>query len=476
MIFNSVVFGIFFIIVFYLYWLFFKNNVKLRNVFLIIVSYVFYGWWDWRFLSLIVISSAVDFWVGQKIHSAGNAKKRKQLLLVSLVLNLGFLGFFKYFNFFVDSFIESFSWFGFELSAATLDIILPVGISFYTFQTLSYTLDVYYKRMQPTRDVFAFFAFVSFFPQLVAGPIERAKDLLPQFYTAKKFDYEAFRSGMFLMLWGFFKKIVIADRLAVYVDAVYADAGAVSGAPLWIAVLFFAFQLYLDFSAYSDIAIGISRTMGFQLSTNFKRPYLALSFSDFWKRWHISLSSWFRDYVYIPLGGNRVSSFRIYRNIMIVFLLSGLWHGASWNFVIWGGLNGLFILLFDKLIPEKKNALTRIYSAVLVSSSWALSLVFFRAQEFSDAIDVIVNLFDGSNQDLASFGMGMSELMFTFWLLAGLILIEIVKEAKENLYELFVSKLFVVRWFVYLLLLASIVIFGAYGVGLNDSNFIYFQF
>lgn len=476
MFFNSVVFGIFFFIVFYLYWLFFKKNVNARNVFLIIVSYVFYGWWDWRFLSLIIISSAVDFIVGHKMHFSKDAKRRKYLLILSLCLNLGILGFFKYFNFFVGSFVESFSWLGIKLDIATLDIILPVGISFYTFQTLSYTIDIYYRRMEPTPNVFAFFAFVSFFPQLVAGPIERAKDLLPQFYTPKTFDYDAFRSGLLLMLWGFLKKIVIADRLAVYVDSVYGNLDGSAGLSMWLAVLFFAFQLYLDFSAYSDIAIGIARTMGFRLSANFERPYLSLSFSDFWKRWHISLSSWFRDYLYIPLGGNRVSKIKVYRNIMLVFFLSGLWHGASWNFVIWGGLNGLFILVFDTVVPSGKNVLTRIYSAFFVTACWALSLVFFRAPSFAGAMQVFKGLFDPAGQGIASWGMSLLEVKFTLGLLVVLMAIEIMMETKDKLYETFVSKIFVVRWFVYVAMLVAILLFGAYGAGLNDSNFIYFQF
>ncbi|MDA3894485.1 MAG: MBOAT family protein [Salinivirgaceae bacterium] len=477
MIFNSVIFGIFFTLVFYIYWLFLKKNTTVRNIFLIAASYIFYGWWDWRFLSLIIISSLVDYIVGQKLHIEEYKVKRKRLLLVSLVVNLGFLGFFKYFNFFVDSFVQSFALLGLELNPTTLNIILPVGISFYTFQTLSYTLDIYYKKMEPTKDIYAFFAFVSFFPQLVAGPIERAKNLLPQFYQNKKFDYNTFRSGLLLMLWGFFKKIVVADRLAIYVDEAYGDIANTSGLPAIMAVLFFAFQLYLDFSAYSDIAIGSARTLGFNLSTNFKRPYLAFSFSDFWKRWHISLSSWFKDYVYIPLGGNRVSNAKIYTNVMIVFLLSGLWHGASWNFVIWGGLNGLFILVFDRFIIAKKTSFKRrVLSSLFISSCWALSLIFFRAQTFSDAILMFGNLFASSDLSVFNFGLAEQEFKFAVWLIIAITAIEIIIENKDDLYEFFITKHFVIRWVVYAALVAGIIMFGSYGVGLNDSNFIYFQF
>lgn len=281
MIFNSIEFGIFFPLVFIIYWLFFSNKSKPRNIFLIIVSYLFYGWWDWRFLSLIIISSVVDYALGQKIYKEDNQQKRKKLLLISLLVNLGFLGFFKYFNFFVDSFVDAFSIFGESPQFTTLNIILPVGISFYTFQTLSYTLDIYYRKLEPTKDVFAFFAFVSFFPQLVAGPIERAKNLLPQFLEKRTINYELLKSGLFLMAWGFFKKIVIANRLAIFVDGAYANIETLDGISVFVAVIFFAFQLYLDFSAYSDIAIGSARMQGFNLSTNFKRPYLSNSFSDF---------------------------------------------------------------------------------------------------------------------------------------------------------------------------------------------------
>lgn len=477
MIFNSVIFAIFFIVVFYLYWLVFRNNVRFRNIFLVIVSYAFYGWWDWRFLSLIIFSSIVDFIIGQRIYVEQNESKRKLLLRVSLMVNLGFLGFFKYFNFFVDSFIQTFSVFGITLNEVTLDIILPVGISFYTFQTLSYTIDIYYKKLEPTKDVFAFFAFVSFFPQLVAGPIERARNLLPQFFEEKKFEYSNFRSGLFLMAWGFFQKIVIADRLARYVDAAYSDVENLHGLPAFYAMLFFAFQLYLDFSAYSSIAIGCARLMGFDLSLNFRRPYLASSFSDFWKRWHITLSSWFRDYVYIPLGGNKVSNLKLYRNIFIVFLLSGLWHGASWNFVLWGGLNALYIVLFDRFFnSERSGFVQRLISSVFVSFMWAISLVLFRAQTFSDAITLYKNIFTESNKSIYNYKLVESEFLFLMAMLVLLMVVEIINERKEDLLEKFYNANTLLRWTVYLVLVLSIIFVGSYGEGLPASNFVYFQF
>lgn len=477
MFFNSIDFAIFFPTVFFLYWLIFKRNITARNIFLIIVSYIFYGWWDWRFLSLIIISSLIDFFAGSKIFKEENSVKRKGYLIISLVVNLGFLGFFKYFNFFVDSFISAFSIFGMNFEISTLKIILPVGISFYTFQTLSYTLDIYYKRLEPTKDVFSFFAFVSFFPQLVAGPIERAKHLLPQFYEKTEISYHQLRSGLLLMAWGLFKKIVIADRLGRFVDASFADINNIHGLPAIVAALFFTFQLYFDFSAYSDIAIGTARTLGFNLSLNFNRPYLASSFSNFWKRWHISLSSWFKDYVYIPLGGNRISKFATIRNTMIVFLLSGLWHGASWNFVIWGALNGIFIISLDKFINKiNKNSIGRITTSIFVTSLWAISLIFFRAQSFNDAIQMYSSLSFNNSSELLNYGLNQVEFNFTICLLIGVILFEILQERKESLLEWFYSLNFVFRWIVYLSISLSILYLGSYGLGVNDSSFIYFQF
>ncbi|MDA1009211.1 MAG: MBOAT family protein [Bacteroidetes bacterium] len=404
-------------------------------------------------------------------------QKRKWLLIVSLCVNLGFLGFFKYFNFFVDSFVNSFSFFGTAPHISTLNIILPVGISFYTFQTLSYTLDVYHKKFEPTKDIFAFFAFVSFFPQLVAGPIERANHLLPQFKENKKLDYEMLRSGLFLMAWGLFKKIVIADRLARFIDTAYLDTGDTTGLPAIIAVIFFAFQLYIDFSAYSDIAIGGARTLGFNLRQNFNHPYLSSSFSNFWKRWHISLSSWFEDYLYIPLGGSKNGKWKTKRNIMIVFLLSGLWHGASWNFVIWGALNGFFLIFLDGLIAKiNQYGKRHILASVIVSALWALSLIFFRAETFNDAISMFGNLGLSNSESIYNYGLAKSEFKFTIYLLIFFMVFEIIQERKKNLYDWFVSKPLVVRWSLYFLLASSIILLGSYGAGLNDNSFIYFQF
>ena len=344
MLFNSFTFVIFLPTVFLLYWFVFNKNLKLQNFFLLIVSYIFYGWWDWRFLSLIFISSMVDYIVGLSIYKTDDSSKRKRLLLISMFVNLGFLGFFKYYNFFADSLIDLFSNFSISLHPRTLNIILPVGISFYTFQTMSYTLDIYRKKMEPTNDIIAFFAFVSFFPQLVAGPIERAKNLLPQFMKKRKFDYETATDGLRQILWGLLKKIIIADSCAHVVDYIFANYQFYNGSVLLMGVIFFAFQIYGDFSGYSDIAIGSAKLFGFDLMRNFAYPYFSRNIAEFWRRWHISLSTWFRDYVYIPLGGSYVNKWKRIRNIIITFTVSGFWHGANWTFIFWGFLNGIYYI------------------------------------------------------------------------------------------------------------------------------------
>lgn len=480
MLFNSFDFAVFLPLVYLLYWTLFQKHIKLRNLFLLTASYVFYGFWDWRFLSLILISSLMDYILAMQIHAAKpeQKSKRKTLMVLSLVLNLGFLGFFKYYNFFVESFIATFTLFGKDFSYSPMHIILPVGISFYTFQSLSYTLDVYFKKMEPTHKLINFLAFVSFFPQLVAGPIERAKKLLPQFDEIKSFDYQAARSGLLFILFGLFKKVMIADRLAVFINQTYGNIEDAKGIAMLTGVFFFAFQLYLDFSAYSDIAIGTARLFGFKLSTNFRRPYLSSSFSGFWKRWHITLSSWFQDYIYIPLGGNRKGVNRKIVNLLVVFFLSGLWHGASWNFVIWGLINGLFLILLDPLFKLEKpsGGMKRFFAALLVFSGWTLSLIFFRAQTFGDAMLVFQNIgFDGV-QALYDFGLNSREFTFALWLIAGMMVYEVIAEKwSEALQERFYAGHYLLRWGVYLILTLSIIYLGAYGAG-NDNSFIYFQF
>ena len=302
MLFNSIDFAIFLPIVFVLYWFIANRSLKLQNILVVVSSYVFYGWWDWRFLSLIIFSTVVDYFIGTHLSKENDLFKRRLLLWTSIVVNLGFLGFFKYYNFFLDNFISAFSFFGMDVNANSLNIILPVGISFYTFQTLSYTVDVFKKKLEPNKDFMAFSAFVSFFPQLVAGPIERATNLLPQFYKKRQFAYSKAVDGMRQILWGLFKKIVIADNCAQFANEIFNNSVDYGGSTLFLGALFFTFQIYGDFSGYSDIAIGISRLFGFNLKQNFAFPYFSRDIAEFWRRWHISLSTWFRDYLYIPLG------------------------------------------------------------------------------------------------------------------------------------------------------------------------------
>lgn len=391
MIFNSATFLVFLPIVLFLYWSIKDKSIVYQNVLLLIASYIFYGWWDWRFLSLIAFSTIVDYYIGIKISEASEKQKKQFFLYISLFVNLGLLGFFKYYNFFVSSFVESLDLMGIQFDTWTLNIILPVGISFYTFQTLSYSLDIYKGKIKPTKDFISFAVFVSFFPQLVAGPIERAKHLLPQFLNKRVFSYENAMMGVTLITYGFFKKIVIADRLAIYVNSVYGDLDNANTISLILAVIFFSFQIYADFSGYSLIARGISKLLGFDLMVNFNRPYLAANIADFWRRWHISLSTWFRDYVYIPLGGNRVTTARNFYNLMVVFLVSGLWHGANWTFVIWGGLHGLFQVVYVSYQKKSKpnisaSKLSKVLSIIFVFTLVSFAWIFFRAPTFSDAI------------------------------------------------------------------------------------------
>lgn len=352
MLFNSLDFAIFLPIVFILYWFVFQKDLKRQNLLIAITSYVFYGWWDWRFLGLIFFSTIVDYLVGNMLGKTTSPDRRKVLLWISILVNLGFLGFFKYYNFFLDNFKSAFSIAGYELNANSLNIILPVGISFYTFQTLSYTIDIYKKRLEPAKDFISFTAFVSFFPQLVAGPIERATNLLPQFYQKRKFEYVQAVMGMRQILWGLFKKMVIADNCSIYANHIFENSADLSGSTLLLGAVFFTFQIYGDFSGYSDIAIGTAKLFGFNLMQNFAFPYFSRDIAEFWRRWHISLSTWFRDYLYIPLGGSQGSIWMKVRNTFVIFIVSGFWHGANWTFIVWGALNAIYFL---PLLLAKKN-------------------------------------------------------------------------------------------------------------------------
>ena len=487
--FNSLDFAIFFPIVFVLYWIV-SQKLHLRNILILVSSYVFYGWWDWRFLFLIVISSSVDFYVGNQLNKTEDVQKRKMFLYLSLLVNLGFLVYFKYTNFFIDTFVDSFRLFGKTLEVSTLNIILPVGISFYTFQTLSYTIDIYRKQLKPTKDWLSFFAFVAFFPQLVAGPIERASHLLPQFYKTYKFNYNQVKSGLLLIGFGLFKKMVIADRAALYVNEVYNNPGNFEGIETIMATVLFAFQIYCDFSGYSDIAIGAARTMGFDLMKNFDSPYLSKSITEFWRRWHISLSTWFRDYVYVPLGGSRNGKYRTYYNLFIVFLVSGLWHGAAMTFVIWGMIHGVIIVI-EKAISKRKEKLfnllnidkatfsNKLIFIMITFTIVCFAWVFFRANSFADSIVIFQGFFTNNFYEL--FGeklylIGLKEHEFTLLVLSILSLTYIESFHRKQSIFLFLNKQPIFfRWSVYLSIAVFILIFGVYGSEMA-SEFIYFQF
>ncbi|HBS88453.1 MAG: hypothetical protein A2W91_14995 [Bacteroidetes bacterium GWF2_38_335] len=472
--FNSFAFLYFVIVVFTLYWSF-ARKVKVQNVILLAASYVFYGWWDWRFLFLIFASSMIDFILAAKIFSAQSKPKRKLFLTLSLTLNLGLLFFYKYFDFFAASFIELCNTFGYHPDAFTTNVILPVGISFYTFQTLSYTIDIYYKNLEPTRNIVSFFAYVSFFPQLVAGPIERAKNLLPQFFAARFFDKKTASAGLRLILYGLFKKIVIADNLAATVESVYSSPEGAGSISIIIATIFFGIQIYCDFSGYSDIAIGTARLFGFELMKNFKTPYLSFSFSEFWRRWHISLSTWFRDYLYIPLGGNKNGVSKHIRNLVITFVVSGLWHGASWTFVAWGFLHAAFLSVETLLkirTPQAKSFVNYIYAAFVFLAVMFL-WIFFRASSIGNAfliIDQLNNFQIGFN---TAFVFPLS-LDYTVLLLVlgGFIIIDVLI-GKDDFSILAGSIPKVFRWILYYVLLFAIIFFGRYDAA---PEFIYFQF
>ncbi|MCW3126399.1 MAG: rane bound O-acyl transferase family protein [Bacteroidetes bacterium] len=392
MVFNSIVFALFLPLVFLAYWFIFNRNVRLQNLFLIAASYFFYGWWDWRFLLLLAFTSLVDFGVGYGLNKTDDKGKRKMLLGITLVSNLSVLFFFKYFNFFADSTREMMSMLGWQADFVTIKVLLPVGISFYTFQSLSYTIDVYQRKLRGSEDIISFLAFVSFFPQLVAGPIERAPHMLPQFAVRRTFDYRLAVLGMRRILFGLFKKMVIADNLALLADAVFDKAGTSSMLTTVVGILAFTFQIYCDFSGYSDIALGTARLFGFDLMENFRTPYFSVTLREFWRRWHISLSTWFRDYVYIPLGGNKVTAPRRIANLFITFILSGLWHGAQWTFVIWGFIHWLFLAIEEALPSVHKTALATHLRRLITFAIVCLAWVFFRARTFHDAIAVLRSL------------------------------------------------------------------------------------
>ncbi|MCB9203358.1 MAG: MBOAT family protein [Flavobacteriales bacterium] len=477
MLFNSIEFAVFLPIVFLLYWFPLKGKLRLQNVLLLVASYVFYGWWDWRFLSLIAFSSLVDYLVGIGLSNSNNSFRRKLLLTISIAVNLGFLGFFKYFNFFSESFSEAFTLLGQPFEPTRLNIVLPVGISFYTFQTLSYSIDVYRKNLSATRDALSFFTYVSFFPQLVAGPIERATNLLPQFTRSRHFEYEKAVDGLRQILWGLFKKIVIADNCAQLANDVFANYMGYNSATLVLGAILFSLQIYGDFSGYSDIAIGTARLFGFSLMQNFAFPYFARDIGEFWRRWHISLSTWFRDYLYIPLGGSQGSIWLKIRNTFIIFLVSGFWHGANWTFLFWGFLNAMYflpLLLRGKnrrhlddvasgaLFPTVSEAGAIILTYMLTVLAW----IFFRAPSIQIAFEYIGRIFTEAAL--------VPEIMpyKVFFLITLFVVIEWLgregRYALEHIQQRFPVP---VRWMIYYGIILLIIVLGG-----DQQEFIYFQF
>ncbi len=478
MLFNSAVFVAFFAVFFPLYWIVHRHSF-LRKLLLVAGSYLFYGAWDWRFLSLIILSTLVDFAVGLALYQAGDESTRKKLLAVSLAVNLGALGIFKYFNFFISGFVDLLAVLSIEANYFTTSIILPVGISFYTFQTLSYTIDIYRRELEPTQDLLGFAAFVAFFPQLVAGPIERAARLLPQMLATPYFSWERARDGGLLVLWGLFKKVLIADRIGVYVDAVFADPSAFGPWPHAIAVLFFAFQIYFDFSGYSNIARGLAKLLGLELMVNFRAPYFATSLRDFWRRWHISLSTWFRDYVYIPLGGSRQSSALTKRNIFLTFVVSGIWHGANYTFVAWGAWHGLGQILdpFSKLDHRggRGSGMWKLLGWLATMLFVYLGWVLFRAESIGDAAIILHSLaelpFTVPVGEELLISISRTEFVISIYLLLFAVCVEWLAD-QDDILRITEKAPQPVRWGLSWIVLAHLLLLAPADTG----SFIYFQF
>ena len=479
MLFNSLEFLVFFPIVVALY---FAIPYRYRWILLLVASYYFYMCWNYKYIALIVVSTVVDYFSAILIHKTERKRIRKLLLFASLGTNLGLLFFFKYFNFFGNTVNALFDRFNIFYDVPAYDFLLPVGISFYTFQTLSYTIDIYRRKQKPEYHFGRFALFVSFFPQLVAGPIERSVNLIPQFRQKFDFEYERVRNGILLMGWGFFKKVVIADRLAEYVNVVYNTPSDYSGIPNIIGTFFFTFQIYCDFSGYSDIAIGAALVMGYRLMTNFRRPYLSMNIREFWQRWHISLSTWFRDYVYISLGGNRVVKWRWYYNLFITFLISGLWHGANWTFVIWGAIHGFYLVFaiwtdkyrerFNKAIGL--SSLPGLYKFVQISVTFFLvyfSWIFFRANNVGEAIYILKNHFIFNGDQVINLFRIEADFYIAFISIAVLILIDFMEE-RIHLSARLNQLPKVTKWVLLAVFVCVIFIFAVW----EETDFLYFQF
>jgi len=479
MLFNSIDFAIFLPIVFLLYWFVTKGNFKLQNILLLVASYFFYGCWDWRFLFLLIFSTGLDYFTGLKMFDASSSGMKKFWFWLSISVNLGFLGVFKYYNFFMASFAEALSHVGVQANYSTLKVILPVGISFYTFHGLSYVIDIYKDRIKPERNFIHYSVFVCFFPLLVAGPIERATHLLPQITRKREFDYDKAVDGLRQILWGLFKKIVIADNCATYVNDIFANYQTQTGSTLLIGAVFFTFQIYCDFSGYSDIALGTARLFGIELLRNFAFPYFSRDIAEFWRRWHISLTTWFRDYVYIPLGGSRGGKWQAIRNTFIIFLVSGFWHGANWTFIAWGGYHAVLfmpLLLLQKnrrntdmvakgrILPNLKEIFQISITFMLVVLGW----IIFRAETIGISLLYIKTILSKSLFTLPHYVVGMSKTVLFIGLL---LLVEWFQRDKKHALELNVTGNKYLKWTIYYSIVLIILEFGAY-----SQSFIYFQF
>ncbi len=467
MLFNSFTFVAFFVVVYGAY-LALRRHLRWQNTMLLLASYVFYGAWDWRFLLLLQLSTVIDYGIGRALGNAESEIARNRLLWLSLVVNLGILGFFKYFNFFQENAVALLRLAGLEISPYALNVVLPVGVSFYTFQSLSYTIDIYWRRMQPARSLADYALFVAFFPQLVAGPIERAAVLLPQVERPRTITAAQAHAGLGLILWGYFKKVVVADNVSVIADQVFNDYTQQAGLDLLIGALAFTLQIYGDFSGYTDIARGIAKLMGFELMLNFRLPYFASSPSDFWERWHISLSSWLREYVYIPLGGNRSGASGTYRNLMLTMLIGGLWHGAAWNFVLWGGYHGLALVLyrvFDRR-GDVPNAPIRHAARVLLMFCITVGgWILFRCQSMEQILHFATHMGVGTSAHTTAL------LSTVLWCAAPVLAVELVMHVRRDLLVLVHSPL-PLRVSLYAMLLLAIAFYGSRAA----SEFIYFQF
>jgi alginate O-acetyltransferase complex protein AlgI len=478
MLFNSINFAIFLPIVFILYWFVANKNLKLQNILLLVSSYFFYACWDWRFMFLLIFSTLLDYFTGLKMAESKTAPGKKFWFWLSIIVNLGFLAVFKYYNFFAESFADLIANFGLHVNPWTLKVILPVGISFYTFHGLSYVIDIYKNRIPAEKNFVEYSVFVSFFPLLVAGPIERATHLLPQIKVKRNFDYQKAVDGLRQILWGLFKKIVIADQCALYANQIFNDAGHQSGSNLFLGALFFTFQIYGDFSGYSDIALGTARLFGIELLRNFAFPYFSRDIAEFWRRWHISLSTWFRDYLYIPLGGSKGGTWMKVRNTFIIFLVSGFWHGANWTFIAWGLLNALFIMpsiIFNthrnnleivargRLYPNLKDLLSIIITFLLTVFAW----IFFRASSITGAFAYIREMFSKSFLTVPT----VKPYIVFFFIVFFMVVEWLGREEEFALNKFGLNWPKPIRHGFYMLLITAIFLFST-----KEQQFIYFQF